>query len=757
MGISARFSLLLAIAALGAISAGAAPQSKGQRQCLASVAQRAAALAKEQDRAALRCLGDAARGLTEKLGAPGQTLTAQACLANDVKGALAKAVERLVAGEARECLTRPEDLPGFGRAPSAEIIDAATGEARALVADLFGPDLDLALQARALAPAGARCQEKLLGAAHDLFEELLALARSGESETLKGTKRLLGRDPKAPAKSGAELETELILRLEADTKGRRARKAERLAEAAAKHCAAPESPLAEVFPGCGAADPAALAACVEAAATTRFWRVLDALGGFGLPCDLTDDGEADRSCAEPALVEHVLARAGYGGDAWSRERIAALGVEGYLEEQLAPAGIEEDPALDGLLAAFPSLTLGFRELRDGYPQNPGPGLPGRNDVPVELQQAELLRRIVTRRQLQEILVDFWFNHFNVNGGEGSVRWDATPYVRDAIRPHVLGNFADLLLATARAPAMSDFLDNRVNVVDGINENYSRELLELHTLSVTGPYTETDVKEVARLLTGWGIDPDEPDGFRFRTDRHDFGAKTVLGVDFPPGDGYEEGVALLEQLAIHPSTASFVATKLARRFVAEDPPAALVARGAAAFLASGGDLRATLEALLLSDEFLLHGVYRGAKTKRPSQLWVSLARSLGADPAALNTNQLRRAVRDMGEELFQAPPPTGWPDVSAAWSSPGGLVQRLNALEDAAEGELGLVFDLGVDPALLDAELVDGLVAPLFPAGVSQATRDGAVAYLGSLPAIEDAVRLEEALAFLLASPEFLSH
>jgi hypothetical protein len=748
---------LLAAAGLAAAPALAAPQSTGQRRCLAGLAQRTAALVKAQDRSALRCLTDAARGRSDRLGGPGQTLTAQACVTNDRTGSVAKGAEKLAGRESRHCLAKPEQLPGFGYAPAADVAATAAGESVALVADLFGADLGLPLATRALAPAGARCQEKLLASTQDLLERLLGLARSAEGEILKGRKRVLGADPKARAGSRAELETELVVRLEDDTRERRAKQAARVGAAATKHCAATEAGLAELFPGCAAADPAGLVACAERAASVRFWRILAAEGAFAIPCDLSDDAAANRSCAEPALLEHVLARTGYGGNAFSRARIAELGAQGYLLEQLEPGSIEEDASLEALLAAFPSLAMSFRELRDGYPQNAGPGLPGRSDVPVELQRAELLRRIVSRRQLQEVLVDLWFNHFNVNGGEGSVRWDATPYARDAIRPHVLGRFGDLVLATARAPAMSDYLDNRVNVVGGINENYSRELLELHTLSVAGPYTETDVKEVARILTGWGIDVDEPDGFRFRADRHDFAAKTVLGVAFPAGVGYEEGVALIELLATHPNTASFVATKLARRFVSESPPPDLVARGAEAFLASGGDLRATLEALLLSDEFLLHTWNRGSKTRRPSQLWVSLARTLGADPAALNTNQLRRAVRDMGEALFQAPPPTGWPDVSGAWSSPGGLVQRLNALEDAAEGELGFVFDLGVEAAVSDGELVDGLAAALFPAGVSKATRDGAVAYLSSLPANGDTVRLQEALAFLLASPEFLTH
>jgi hypothetical protein len=752
--------LALAISLLfGSPGAWASPQSKAQQRCIATQNQQAAVLAKEQDRTALRCLQSAARGRTDRLGGPGQTLSAQACLTNDAKGAVAKAGARLADREAKLCLADAAALPGFAYAPSAAAGAAATEGSLALVAALFGPDLDVAVQSRTVSPDAARCQEALLAETQKLYAELFALARAAKREVLKGTKRVLGRDPKAPAQSGPELATELIVRLESDVKGKRAKRAGKLASTAAARCAAIEVPLAQAFPGAcaGAGDAASLAACAADAATAAFWRAFDAIDALGLPCDLGDDGRVDRSCAEPALLEHVLARTGWGGDAWTRARIAELGVEAYLDEQLAPAAIEEDPALDALLAAFPSLALGHRELRDQYPANPEESQPGRNDVPVELQRAEYLRRVVTRRQLQEVLADLWFNHFNVHGGEGTARWDATPYLRDAIRPHVLGRFADLLLATARSPAMADYLDNRVNVAGGINENYSRELLELHSLSVEGPYTETDVKEVARLLTGWRIDPDAADGFQFRPDLHDTGAKTVLGVAYPAGGGYEEGAALMEQLAAHPSTARFVAKKLARRFVTEDPTDALIQKGADAYLANDGSVAATLRALLLSDEFLLHPMNRGTKTKRPSQLWVSLARALGADPAALNTNQIRRAIRDFGEELFQAAPPTGYPDVSPAWSSPGGLVQRLNEVEDVAEGARGFAFALGADGSEPSADLVDALAAPLFPAGVSPATRSAAIAYLESLPLLSAEDRVEEAVGFLLAGPEFLSH
>ena len=653
----------------------AAPQSKAQQKCIATQNQQAAALAKEQDRTALRCLQDAARGRTDQLGAPGQTLTAQACLTNDAKGAVAKAGARLADREAKLCLADPAALPGFAYAPSAAAGTAATAESLALVAALFGADLDAAVQSRSAAPDAARCQETVLAETQKLYAELFALARTAKLEVLKGTKRVLGRDPKAPAQGGAELATELIVRLEADVKGKRSKRAAKLAAVAAARCTATLVPLAQAFPGAcaGAADPAALAACAADAATAAFWRAFDAIDALGLPCDLGDDGHVDRSCEEPALLEHVLARTGYGGDAWTRARIAELGALAYLDEQLAPETIEEDPALEPLLTAFPSLLLGHRELRDQYPANPEEGQPGRNDVPVELQRAEYLRRVVTRRQLHEVLADLWFNHFNVHGGEGTARCDATPYLRDAIRPHVLGRFADLLLATARSPAMARLPRQPRGER---RRRHQRELLArapraAHALRRRAGYTENDVKEVGAHPHRLAHRPRR--GRRVRLPRgppRRRARRPCSASRYPAGGGYEEGAALLEQLAAHPSTARFVAKKLARRFVSEDPTEALIQIGATAFLATGGSIAATLRALLLSDEFLLHPWSRGSKTKRPSQLWVSLARALGADPAALNTNQIRRAIRDFGEELFQAAPPTGYPDVSPAWSSPG---------------------------------------------------------------------------------------
>jgi hypothetical protein len=456
------------------------------------------------------------------------------------------------------------------------------------------------------------------------------------------------------------------------------------------------------------------------------------------------------------LAQHVLNRTGYGWNDDTRARLRELGVERYIREQLQPEDID-DGALETMLTRLPSLEMGFQDLRAAYPQQAEPGQPRLLDVLRELQEAKLLRAIAGRRQLQEVLVDFWFNHFNVMTAGNRRGWDISPYERLAIRPHVLGRFRDLLLATARSPAMGDYLDNRLNRVNALNENYARELLELHTLGVDGGYTEADVVEVARCFTGWRSDYDAPDGFRFQASWHDQGRKTIMGVlEIPSGGGEQDGVDVIEFLAAHPSTARFIARKLVVRFVSEEPPAALVAAAADTYLATGGDLRAVMETILLSPEFLDEPAYRGTKVKRPPHLFASLARALGADPGQLDLARVRNHVRDLGEDLYKAPPPTGYPDASGFWTSPGTVLLRFNWTERAARGLDGFRFAWpAAGPGA--AEITDALLARLFVAPVSGATHDTVVAFVDLLGQADHDVRLEQAAAVLLSSPEFLQH
>jgi len=331
----------------------------------------------------------------------------------------------------------------------------------------------------------------------------------------------------------------------------------------------------------------------------------------------------------------------------------------------------------------------------------------------ELAMSKVARAIYSERQLQQVMDDFWFNHFNVFAAKGEDRWFLTAYERDVIQPHTMGKFKDLLTATAKSPAMLFYLDNFLSVdprapermaaeraarqmrrggfgrpwppraqqqpqakknVRGLNENYGRELMELHTLGVDGGYTQKDVTEVARCFTGWTIDkPREYADFKFDERLHDPDPKIVLGKKIRAG-GMKDGEQVIELLARHPSTAKFISTKLARRFVSDTPPPSLVERMAQTFQSSDGDIRAVLKTMIYSPEFWSREAYR-AKIKTPFELVVSTARALGAD---VDTPMpLVQWTGRIGEPLYQCQPPTGYADKSDAWVNTGALLNRLN--------------------------------------------------------------------------------
>jgi len=357
----------------------------------------------------------------------------------------------------------------------------------------------------------------------------------------------------------------------------------------------------------------------------------------------------------------------------------------------------------------------------------------------ELQMSRILRAVYSERQLQEVMVDFWTNHFNVFAGKGADRWLLISYDRDTIRPHTLGKFADLLRADAESPAMLFYLDNFQSVSAnaqspqqrpgaardplaqlmrggnaspsmtnnpqqqrpqqqqrrGINENYARELMELHTLGVDGGYTQKDVQEVARCFTGWTIFAprgagaaaqamtdgrrlemlrDKAGKFYFNSRVHDDGEKIVLGQKIPAGGGVKDGLMVLDILAHHPSTAKFIATKLVRHFVSDDPQPALVDRVAQTFIKSDGDIREVLKAIFFSPEFNSADAYR-AKVKRPFELAISALRTLGAD-----TNggpQMHQWIARMGQPLYGFQTPNGYADVAENWVNTGALLERMN--------------------------------------------------------------------------------
>ena len=316
----------------------------------------------------------------------------------------------------------------------------------------------------------------------------------------------------------------------------------------------------------------------------------------------------------------------------------------------------------------------------------------------DLMEGKLLRAVYSDRQLEEVLTDFWFNHFNVFLDKGADRYLVTEYEREAIRPHVLGKFKDLLTATAKSPAMLFYLDNWQSVgpnapqgrgpgggARGLNENYGRELLELHTLGVDGGYTQKDVTEAARCFTGWTIfQPQRVGTFVFNARAHDRGEKTVLGVTIPAGGGMEDGEKVLDIVAHHPATAHFISRKLAMRFVADDPPEALVGRMAATFTKTDGDLRAVMKTMLESKEFFSQAAYQ-SKMKSPLEVVASAARAVNAeiDFAFPLANQ----VAQLGEPLYRKQEPTGYSNNSQEWLNSAGLMARMNFALQLADNKV----------------------------------------------------------------------
>jgi uncharacterized protein (DUF1800 family) len=392
---------------------------------------------------------------------------------------------------------------------------------------------------------------------------------------------------------------------------------------------------------------------------------------------------------ERQKAEHALNRLGFGARPGDVDRIAAMGVNRWIEQQLHPEKIA-DTALAEKLVKYATLEQSEREILDAMYK---PILEARKNkeenkeelrelrrqsrrVIDELTAQRVLRAVESERQLNEVMIDFWMNHFNVFAGKGIDRFLLTSYERDVIRPRIWGSFEELVMATAKSPAMLAYLDNARSRRGGINENYARELMELHTLGVDGGYSQKDVTELARVLTGWSIArPKEgKSGFVFRRRAHDRDAKVVVGTKLPAGGGMDEGERMIRILAQHPSTAKHIATKLAQRLVADEPPPALVDRVAKRFIATRGDLRATVKAVIDSPEFWDAAHYRG-KIKSPFEYAVSAVRAVGA--RVDNPLPLARELRTIGEPLYFAQPPTGYSDKAEAWMNSGAMLQRMN--------------------------------------------------------------------------------
>jgi uncharacterized protein (DUF1800 family) len=554
--------------------------------------------------------------------------------------------------------------------------------------------------------------------------------------------------------------------------------------------------------------------------------------------------EQAKSAAVPAkpddrTIVHVLNRLGFGPAPGDIGRVREMGLQTYIDQQLRPERIA-DTEMAARLAGFDTLRKSTSEMAEAYylpaqmarrqqqrqqaAQDPlstsTPAQPGdatrremmtpeqtaavrkEREALSELTQAKVLRAAYSDRQLEEVMVDFWFNHFNVFAGKGQVRLYLSEYERDAIRPHVLGKFRDLLQATAESPAMLFYLDNwqssapegattaadrtrdlrnprrmpirpgaprpgsinrpgQINqprtLADlpagaqnrrrGLNENYARELMELHTLGVDGGYTQKDVQEVARAFTGWTIaNPRQGGSFRYEPRMHDDGDKLVLGQKIKAGGGKNDGDQVLDLLAKHASTARFIATKLARRFVADEPPSALVERAAKRFEDTDGDIREVVRTIVTSPEFFAPEAYR-AKVKSPFEFVVSAVRTTGT--ATINAQPLVQTVRNLGMPLYGCQPPTGYADRADAWVNTGALLNRMNfavsltaAKEDRSGGPRLEVRATSATSA--PGITSDTLIASALAGDVSETTA----------ATVARATTTSQGLALVLGSPEF---
>jgi uncharacterized protein (DUF1800 family) len=448
----------------------------------------------------------------------------------------------------------------------------------------------------------------------------------------------------------------------------------------------------------------------------------------------------------------------------------------------------------------------YRQALRAYYEEHGLQLPAR--ISAELQASRILRAVYSERQLQEVMVDFWSNHFNVFAGKGADRWLLVSYDRDTIRPNAMGKFSDLLLATAQSPAMLFYLDNFQSVSPnaqmgqggggqrriqqrrgglfggllgrdsnrqagaqgqpqnpqrqrrGINENYARELMELHTLGVDGGYTQKDVQEVARCFTGWTIFAPRGGGaaaqaisdgpradmlrenagkFFFNPRAHDDGEKLVLGHKISAGGGLKDGLAVLEILSRSQATAKFVATKLVRHFVSDEAPAALVDRVAATYTKSDGDIREMLRTIFFSPEFNSPQAYR-AKIKRPFELTISAIRTLGGETTG--GPQLHQWIARMGEPLYGFQTPNGYSDSAESWVNTGGLLERLNfGLTLASNRIPGTRVDLkqfvgnGGGQSLNQTQIMDRFLELIVAGDITPKTREALLKQLNEQTAL----------------------
>jgi uncharacterized protein (DUF1800 family) len=486
--------------------------------------------------------------------------------------------------------------------------------------------------------------------------------------------------------------------------------------------------------------------------------------------EFQEEAAEARRLRQQALQMEVRRRNPRLDDLLNQDQLNAVlsRVKDRVMEVLASLDPDKRATVAGLLSA--QNLADFPELRRMAQLKRNPRLVASDD----LKQAKVFRALYSNRQLEEVLVDFWYNHFNVDIGKATMQSQnlvhvlAGNYERDAIRPHVFGHFKDLLLATAHHPAMLYYLDNwesmaptgfnvgpfaprRGNlkgqpnsilpgpldrIAHGLNENYGREIMELHTLGVNGGYTQADVIAVARCFTGWTVtDPENPE-FVFAPFMHDWGEKTVLGHKIPAGGGESDGLQVIDILAHHPSTARFISLELAQRFVADEPPQSLVDRMAQTFTKTDGDLRAVLQTMFMSPEFFSEGAWQ-SKIKSPLEMVVSAARAFNADTN--DTFTLVQKVADLGEPLYGKLEPTGYSNNGETWLSTAGVMGRMNFSSALISGAIpGVKPDLsslgGKDAAAIGRQILGHDMSPQTAVAIDQGAqnRSAEPLFIGSM-------------------------
>jgi uncharacterized protein (DUF1800 family) len=540
-------------------------------------------------------------------------------------------------------------------------------------------------------------------------------------------------------------------------------------------------------------------------------RVTKLLGGL-IALTLLAGATSEKKLTERQRALHVMNRLAFGPRPGDVDAVLKDGVDTWIAQQLHPEAIP-DRAVEERIASLRTMRMSNAEIvktyyapvlmarqkanasaKDGDVDKKDIRRDLMRDIPPDqrpqivmndLLAQRILRAAESDRQLNEVMVDFWMNHFNVFAGKGIDRFLLTSYERDAIRPHIWGRFEDLLMATAKSPAMLFYLDNARSIAapenrprmangrvvmmqgkqqGGLNENYAREIMELHTLGVDGGYTQKDVTELARVLTGWTItnprEGGEGGSFIFRPRLHDTAAKRVLGVVFASGGGIEEGERMIHILAHHPATAHHIAYKLCQRLVADEPPNALVDRVAAKFLATDGDLRQTVKAVIDSPEFWDPATYR-SKVKSPFEYAISAVRAVNAQ--INDATPIARALQQIGEPLYGAQPPTGYSDKADVWINTGALMNRLNFALALAANKLPGVHDdvVSLIPAAEAADVsrsVEALALALTGGNLTEETRGTIKSRIveRKAPVADpwDNTQLPTVVGLILGSPEF---